>query len=442
MRCIFFIVMKKVINVCFLSILLFVGCSQKGKLVQDQDYLLLIQQKEPEKNAKADTESDILFWTERLQRDTGNYIDQMQLANCWNRLFQLTGEINYLQRADSLLNHVFIFLGKDDPEFLVLLSQQAITCHRFNQASWLLDQARVTGGAGHLVNLVSFDTQMELGQFKEANTSLNRIADKGSFDYLIRRSRWEDHRGNGEGAIEWMERAVSWAKERDLTALHLWGLSNLSDMYLHNGFPKKAVEGYKAVLRQDRNYVHALRGLAWIAFSHDKNPEAAESILQYLQDQYKMPELYLERAEIKEWKGEHDSAQLFRSAFVRKVDDSFQRPMYAKYLIECFTEDSAMLNRALDMALNERKNRATPETASWLAWCYFKKKNTREAVDLLKSQVEGMTFEPDVLLQMAMIYAEYGQQQKAKAILAQCNGAEWEWGPLKQAEWEKLNKRL
>lgn len=434
--------MKKVISFSLLSVFLFIGCRQKEKLVQEQDYLHYIQQEEPVKRAMTDMETDIQFWTARLQRDTGNYVDQMQLANRWNRLFQLTGEMAYLQRADSLLNRVFHFLGKDDPEFLVLLSQQAITCHRFTQASWLLDQARVTGGAGHLVNLVSFDTQMELGQFKEANASLNRIADKESFDYFIRRSRWEDHRGNGKGAIEWMERAVGWAKERDLTALHLWGLSNLSDMYLHNGFPKKAVEGYREVLRQDGKYVHALRGLAWIAFSHDKNAEAAESILRYLQDQYKMPELYLERAEIKEWKGEHDSARVFRSAFIRKVDDSFQRPMYAKYLIDCFTEDSATLDTALDMALNERKNRATPETASWLAWCYFKKKNTREAVDLLKSQVEGMTFEPDLLLQMAMIYAEDGQQQKAKDILALCNGAEWEWGPLKQAEWEKLNKRL
>lgn len=434
--------MKNVITIGLLSVFLFVGCRQEERLVHESDYIHLIQQESPVKKEKADIEKDIQFWANRLQRDTGNYIDQMQLANRWNRLFQLTGEMSNLQRADSLLNRVFHFLGKDDPEFLVLLSQQAITCHRFNQASFLLDQARVTGGAGHLVNLVSFDTQMELGQFKEANASLNRIADKESFDYFIRRSRWEDHRGNGEGAIEWMERAVSWAKERDLAALHLWGLSNLADMYLHNGFPQKAVEGYREVLRQDGKYVHALRGMAWVAFSHDKNAEAAESILQYLQVQYNMPELYLERAEIKEWKGEHDSARLFRSAFVKKVDDSFQRPMYAKYLIDCFTEDSAMLDVALEMALNERKNRATPETASWLAWCYFKKKNTKEAVDLLKSQVEGMTFEPDVLLQMAMIYAEDGQEQKAKAILAQCNGAEWEWGPLKQAEWEKLNKRL
>lgn len=434
--------MKNAIIFSLLSVILLIGCRQDEKLVQEQDYLHLIQQDEPVKKAIAEMETDIQFWANRLQRDTGNYIDQMQLANRWNRLFQLTGEMAYLQRADSLLNRVFAFLGKDDPEFLVLLSQQAITCHRFNQASYLLDQARMTGGAGHLVNLVSFDTQMELGQFKEANASLDRIADKESFDYFIRRSRWEDHRGNGDEAIEWMEKAVDWAKGRALTALHLWGLSNLSDMYLHNGYLNKAVKGYKEVLRQDGKYIHALRGLAWVAFSHDKNAKAAESILRYLQQQYTMPELYLELAEIKDWQGEHDSAQVFRSMFIKKVDDSFQRPMYAKYLIDCFAEDSSTLDVALEMALTERKNRATPETASWLAWCYFKKNNTKEAVDLLKSQVEGMTFEPHVLLQMAMIYAEDGQEKKAKDILAQCNGAEWEWGPLKQAEWEKLNKRI
>ncbi|MBL7751662.1 MAG: hypothetical protein JNN29_09755, partial [Chitinophagaceae bacterium] len=64
--------MKNAIIFSLLSVILLIGCRQDEKLVQEQDYLHLIQQDEPVKKAIAEMETDIQFWANRLQRDTGN----------------------------------------------------------------------------------------------------------------------------------------------------------------------------------------------------------------------------------------------------------------------------------------------------------------------------------------------------------------------------------
>lgn len=442
MRCFFFLFMKKIFLFTHYALLLVVGCQQRPDLVREEDYQPSLSQESNRMAELAALQKDIAFWDQRLQRDTGNFLDQWQLANQWTRLFQFTGETDHLQKADSLLNRVWKTLGKTEPELLIQLSQQAITGHRFREAAYFLDQAQQAGGADHLVNLVSFDTRMELGRFAEAKKALDQIPGKQSFDYALRRARWEDHLGNGPAALEWMEKAVAAAQQLDRPALIRWGMTNLSDMYLHNGQPQKAVEGYRAVLKEEPGNRHALRGLAWVAFSHDRQPQVAEQILFHLQQQQIMPELYLERAEIREWMGDTDSARTLRHLFVQAVDDPYRRPLYVKYLIETWSDDPATRSKAWELAVAEQKKRDNPETNAWLAWCQFKSGKTREAAQWMKERVEGQTFEPDLLFKMARVYAAAGWIPEARALLAQCRDAELEWGPLQQSDWEKLNQAL
>ena len=46
------------------------------------------------------------------------------------------------------------------------------------------------------INLLGFDTKMELGELMIASKEIESLKDKSAFDYLIRKSKLEDHKGN------------------------------------------------------------------------------------------------------------------------------------------------------------------------------------------------------------------------------------------------------
>ncbi|WP_290683271.1 hypothetical protein [Kordia sp.] len=51
------------------------------------------------------------------------------------------------------------------------------------------------------------------------------------------------------------------------------------------------------------NDAYAKKGVAWIVFSHEKNPEEALRILNTIMSQHKAPDYYLLKAEIAEFMG-------------------------------------------------------------------------------------------------------------------------------------------
>jgi hypothetical protein len=55
-------------------------------------------------------------------------------------------------------------------------------------------------------------------------------------------------------------------------------------------------------------------------------------------------------------------------------------------------------------------------------------------LELVRHHVEGQSFEPDVLLKIARIYAGQGKQEKAKEYYQQVMDASFEVGPLVGSE--------
>lgn len=412
-----------------LTILFFTACTGKNNLTDPGDYNAFLKPGIIQNEAKKIREQ-IPFWEDRLQKDTGNFVDMLELASCHLRLFKLLGNVADLHYGDSLLKRSSGKLLDKDPDILFALSQNSITRHQFREASLFTEAAEKASGDAYTNRLLEFDTKMELGDIVIASKNIESIKDRSAFDYLIRKAKLEDHKGNLDGAIKLMEQAFE--KVRNKTSgLYCWALSNLGDMYGHAGRVEESYNAYLNVLQKDSGYIYALKGIAWIAFSHDHNTKEAKRIYQYILSQTDMPDLYLNLAEIAEWEGDSEKKKEYIGRFIRQVEMPGYGDMYNKYLIHLYTEEIKDLDKALMLAEKEVAHRATPETYDWLAWVYFNRGDRQQANIIANNYVYKRNFEPDAVLHTALIFSGAGKKDKAKMLLNECMESQFEMGPVK-----------
>jgi tetratricopeptide (TPR) repeat protein len=417
-------------TICLLLLLCLLNACTNNNITQPADYNFFLSDDKRIERKVEETNAEINFWQKKLATDTGNYVDMVELASHHIRRFKYSGKVNDLHIADSFYKRVLDKVRNTEPGIYFSLSQNAITQHRFSDALRYLAAADSAGADGWTGRLLQFDAGMETGRYQQASLNLSRVKDKKGFDYLIRKAKLEDHHGNPDKAIELMEQALKEAEDSGKKSLILWAKSNLADMYGHAGKIEEAYRFYLDVLKTDSSYLYALKGIAWIAYSHDRNTETAKNILHYILLQTNMPDLYLMLAEIAAWEGDEEMRKQNISAFLNEVHKTGYGDMYNKYLISLYAEELKDYDKSLALAMKEVKNRPTPETYAWLARVYFQKGEVSKACELIKKYVIGRTFEPDALMHTAYILKASGKKKEAKLLFTKCAEAGFELGPV------------
>jgi tetratricopeptide (TPR) repeat protein len=421
--------MKKIILLITGSLILLSSCRNDHPITNSSDYNMFLQDGLV-KEQVSKINQEIRFWKKRLQDDTGSYVNMAELASYQLRLFKATGNIASLKSGDSLLKRSSAKLNHTNPELLYSLSQTSVTQHQFIQSASYISSAEKAKGDLYTIRLLQFDTNMELGYFDKAYKNLESLRDKESFDYIIRKAKWEDHKGNLSAAIALMEKAYEKVKDKN-KELYCWVLSNLSDMYGHAGRVEEAYKGYINVLEKDPANLYCLKGIAWIAYSNDNNTSEAKSILQYIQTQTDMPDLKLMLAEIAEVEGNLVEKQRLINEFVSIVTKPGYGDMYNKYLVNIYTDDTGENEKAMAIAEKELSNRFTPETCDWMAWTLYKMGDKEKAFETSSQFVRNKTFEPEAVMHTAIIYAANGKTKEASAMLKECLESSFELGQVR-----------
>src|SRR5687767_11461289 len=201
-------------------VLVVTGCNQKEQVTSIYDYDFSLE-KGIVRNEEDKLRGEVSFWQQRLQKDSGSFVYKLKLAAWHTRLFKLKGDINDLARSDNYLLQGSARLAHTDPEILYSLSQQSITRHNFHKAAEFISRGDESGGDPYISALLQFDAGMELGMFQQAISALQQLRDKTDFHYLIRKAKWEDHKGNLDEAIRLMEQAEEKVRGRNLS-LYSW----------------------------------------------------------------------------------------------------------------------------------------------------------------------------------------------------------------------------
>ena len=278
--------------------------------------------------------------------------------------------------------------------------------------------------------LMQCDVSIELGDLALAKKSLDQIEDKNDFDYLTREAKLLDHQGHLAEAIIKMEKAAQQVKSSNNDKLFSWVETNLGDMYGHDNRYTEAYHCYLEVLKKNPEDLYSLKGIAWLAFSHDKNVSAAKRILNYLSNVHPVPDYDLMLAKIADYEKNWSAKKKLLDKFLSEVSDPLYGDMYNKYVFYLSSDEIRNTTKALSIAEREVNNRPTAQSFDLLAWANFQAGHREEALKIERSFVENKNFEPDAFYHMGIIYATSGNAAQGKKYLSQARRASFELGPV------------
>ncbi|WNH13252.1 cell surface protein [Thalassobellus suaedae] len=416
--------------ITILLLLLIVSCNDTPKkITSSTDYNVYLNADDDEMLQL--TIEDYKFWEKKLEKEPSQFPYLIKAAASQSHLFSKTGRIELLIEAENKLIKANKATNYSKSAYLRSLAHNYISQHRFNESLKLLKKAEAIGDNLEVTQKMLFDVHLELGNFELAKSYLDKFSnDNSDFDYLIRLSKWSDHRGNLEAAIKYMEQAKEIAESSNLPATKQWVYTNIADYYGHAGRIKDSYNHYLKALSIDNNDAYAKKGIAWILYSYEKNANEALRILNSITTSYNAPDYYLLKAEIAEFQGDsnlqEEQIKLYKSA----VQNEFYGDMYNKYNVLLYAEENIETEKALKIAQTEIKNRPTPQSYDLLAWTYYKYGDATEALDIMEKYVVGKTYEPEVLFHLAQVYKANGKKDEAKNLKKELLESAFELGPL------------
>jgi tetratricopeptide (TPR) repeat protein len=263
-----------------------------------------------------------------------------------------------------------------------------------------------------------------------AEKYLSKFTNKNDFDYLIRLAKWKDHEGDLESAILYMEKATERAEYYGYDDLKVWAYTNLADFYGHAGRIEDAYQNYLRALAINPNEAYAKKGIAWIAYSHEKDTQKATDILTAIATQNESPDYYLLQAEIAEYQNDIASKDVLLEKYYTAINNEEYGDMYNKYKSTLLAEELNQTNAAVEIAEKELEQRPTPQSYVLLAWALYHNGAAEEALSVVENHVINQTFEPEAQYQMATIFKANNNSKKALELKAELLGAEFELGPV------------
>ncbi len=396
------------------------------------DYEAYLNKGHLEKTEQTLTER-IRFWENKLQAQPENFVYQSKIAGMYAAWFKLTGDVAKLHQSDSLLQLV----NQQVPNkvgTLQAMASNAVTRHAFAEAETLMRQALAVGEQKHASSLMLTDVLMERGNFGNASALLRDLDSQTQFDYLIREMKMLDQTGNLPEAIKRMEKALALARASGSKDLLNWSLSNLADMYGHDGRIQKSYDTYLEALANNPADLHSLKGIAWVAFSNDKNTAEARRILCFLQAIHPVPDYDLLLSDIAAFENKPDEAMAYRQSFIQKASNPAYGNMYKAYLCNLKAAKTGQLAEAYAIAVQEVQERPHPTSYSLLAWASYQAGEKDAAVAILQKHVLDRTGEPKALFHSGVILAGSGHKKEAKKYLEEALDASYELGPVAAME--------
>jgi tetratricopeptide (TPR) repeat protein len=409
---------------CLTVFLLVISCSEKKTITKRQDYERYLQGRL--KVSDKGINEEIRFWKKRLEAMDGDEASIAKLAGLHAKRFASNGTYSDILVSDTLYQ---VLLKRDSANAFALqsLAVNSITQHQFQRALNYAKKASEIGDKRAASLLILSDVYVEIGNYPGASRILTDFKNKSSFAYLIRKARLKDHEGDLDSAIVLIERAYERVKRNP--ELSLWALSNLADMYGHAGRIGDAYHSYLRVLEEEPENSYALKGIAWILLSHEKNTIQAKKIVETLMQRSNIPEGHLMLAEAASMSGDHKAHKKHLESFIRAVARPGMQTMYNRYLALAFLDEPRRIQDAGKIAGEEVRSRPTPESYDLLAWTYFHQKDYTNALRVVEERIEGRTSEPICVYHMGMVHLANGNNEKAKRYLREALGAGFELGP-------------
>ena len=426
----------KTLTILFL-LLIMVSCNTQTKQITsctDYEQYLDITTNTPLEFSK----KELKYWSTKYQENPSQFIYISKIAHEEGNLFKHTGDIKHLINQYGLLTTINEKTNYRKASYLRALAHNCISQHKFNQALELLLKAETNGESLIATHKMLFDVYLELGDKVKAKKYLNTYKNFKDFDYLIRLSKWNDHNGDLDSAIHFMEKALTITLQNKSDDLTQWAYTNLADYYGHAGKIEKSYQYYLKALVLNPNDNYALKGIAWIVYSYEENPTEAIRMIDRLIEKNQSPDYYLLKAEIAQSIDDTANKDINIAQFLEKSTNSLYGEMYNKYHVLLYADDENQIEKAIEISIKEIDNRPTAQSYDLLAWSLYKNNEIEKALEISEKHVVNTTTEPEVLFHLATIYKANNQIQKVSELKPELISSAFELGPVAFEEIIKL----
>lgn len=357
-----------------------------------------------DKNEKLEiTLKEINFWQNKFDNAPNQYTYLVKLSGLYSQLFEITGAIENLYMAEKLLLDSNMRTNGENASIQRAIARNYISQHRFKEALTHLEVAVKLGEKKIDTQKMLFDVYMELGNYNQAKNQLTIIQDFKDFDYLIRLAKWNDHIGELDNAIKAMEKAMILAENAKNNNQIEWIYSNLADFYGHAGRIEESYNYYLKTLELDNNNMYALKGIAWIAFSHDRNTNKSLEIINFIENHHLVPDLYLLKSDIYDYENNTLKSKEAIKKYLELIGKNNYGDMYNAYNVFLYNEVLDKKNEALELAKKEISNRPTPESYDLLAWTYYNLGDFNKAFEIASAYTINKSHEPTILFHNELI---------------------------------------
>lgn len=416
------------IIVIMISILI-ISCQEKeNSITNPEDYEIYLT--EQNNQIAENAIKKLQFWDTKIKGDSLQITALTPAASAYTELFQSTGDIEYLKLAEKALTRSSDIAAIGKSGHLLSLAHNYISQHRFREAKKAAQGAYLLKTNTNAAEMVLFDVSMELGEYEKAQKYLEQIADQSDYNFLIRLAKWNDYKGNLDATIRNMEKAKRIAESGKKESLMLWSYTNLADYYGHAGRIKESYDHYLKTLAIDPSNAYAKKGIAWIVYSYENNPDEAFRILDAVTKDYQSPDYFLLKAEIAEYKNDDEAKEANLKKYLSTANNIKYGDMYNTHNALVLAEEYQEYEQALKLAEEEIMNRPTPQSYDLKAHILNLKGNHIEALGIAKKHIINKTFEPVANLHIAQIYKANDLSEKASLIVEELIESSYELGPL------------
>ncbi|UEG49410.1 hypothetical protein LK994_12280 [Ferruginibacter lapsinanis] len=414
---------------------IFSSCNTNKKGIVDVHFIDSLISNYQQPTEYRQNTAELVFWKNRIDPNNPGIVNEMKYASALAGKFHLYGNIRDMQTADNiLLNIDTLFKQKEAAPNLSLVSHY-ITQHRFHDAYNYFQKAKAIGIKKYESYTTSFDINFELGNYTNAYMDLQAIKAENDYGYQFRLAKWEHYKGNMDGAIQAMLKAAALSGTN--ITLEQAALSNLADLYLHNSELNKANAYYMQSVKLSAVDLHSLMGIGWLSLVHDGNDTLAEKIFRFVQTKTQSPDPLLKMIQIAEARKDIVSAKKYADQFITKVNDSLYGNMYHKYLIDIYTSTLNDPAKAEQIAVDELKNRNTPQTNAWYAYALLMNNKKVEAYKIYEQSISGKPLEGLELYWMGKLMSGLGKKYNANEFYKEAYKNRYDLGINKIKDIEK-----
>lgn len=382
------------------------------------------------------TQSNYEFWKMRMDSLPDNYVNGPKYAGALSSLFYTTGNVDYLLKADSLLQQSLFAYQDREPGLNNTLAYLAINQHQFNRADSLLKVVVLAEGQTKANAFLDFDISFEKGDYRRSKNLLATLKDENSYNYLFRKAKFEHYDGSLDTAIACMLKAAELAADNKY--LKQAALSNAADLCLHKGDLNKAFSLYKSSINIDAADMHSITGIGWIALVHDKKDTLADNVFRFVQTHNQSPDILLKLMQVAEFRGDSILQRQYAEEFINKVSNKNYGNMYHKYLIDLYTGIINEPSKAVALAEKELIDRANPQTYAWYVWSLYCNNEKEKAYTYFKSYVSAQPLEGLELYYMGKMMEGLDKKYNATEFYKVAMKNKYDLSPSKQKYLEEI----